>query len=123
MTKAKTAGGSWCSQHHQERSQCNPEVDSHVHSVRCGDGLMARVAAKSDALGLNTKNDGVKMALEAWVQDMPAPRGRRKRQEAPAGDLAATVADLRAQIEDMQERMSPSVTPSPVPFKSAAVKR
>jgi len=42
---------------------------------------------------------------------------------APADDLTAELADLRTQVEEIRERMSPSVTPSPVPFRSPAAKR
>ena len=65
MTRA--AGERYCSQHHQPRSECRPE-DRHTQPLRCGDGLMAAVAAKGDAIGLSTVNDALEMALEAWVQ-------------------------------------------------------
>lgn len=101
----------WCEAHHQPRIQCDPERDTHPQPLRCGDGLMARVAAKARAMGLN-RNDGIKLALEAWA-DAPAD---------PSA-VAATVEDLRARVEEIQERMAPSVTPGPVPFKPAAVTR
>lgn len=82
---------------------------------------MARVEAKAKALGLD-RNGGVEAAMEAWADIPPVTRGRKA---APAADpgLAATVADLAAQVEEIRERMSPSVTPSPVTFKPAAVNR
>jgi len=39
------------------------------------------------------------------------------------GDTAAELAGLRAAVEQIQERLAPSVTPSPVPFRPPAVTR
>ena len=64
MTAAN--GERYCSQHHQPRSQCRPS-DRHVFTGRASDDLMAAVAARVEALGLPSVNDGLEMALEAWV--------------------------------------------------------
>jgi hypothetical protein len=96
----------WCEAHHQPRVQCDPDRDTHTQPLRCGDGLMARVAAKARAMGLN-RNDGIKMALEAWT-------------EAPADPsaVAETAAGLRARLAEIQETSTPA-TPGDIPFKSA----
>ena len=39
------------------------------------------------------------------------------------GDTAAELAGLRAAVEQIQERLAPSVTPSPIPFRPPAVTR
>jgi hypothetical protein len=66
MTAVQT-GERWCSQHHGPRSQCRP-ADRHVQSMRASDELMAKVEAVAEAVGLQSKNDGLEMALEAWVR-------------------------------------------------------
>jgi hypothetical protein len=100
----------WCEAHHQPRIQCDPDRDTHVHTVRTADGLMARVAAKARAMGV-TRNEGMKLALEAWT-------------EAPADPsaVAETAAGLRARLAEIQE-MSPPAAPGSVPFREPAVKR
>lgn len=63
-----TANGErYCSQHHQPRSQCRPG-DRHVQTLRARDDLIAAVAARVEAVGLPSMNDGLEMALEAWVR-------------------------------------------------------
>ena len=41
----------------------------------------------------------------------------------PGGDVAAAVEVLRTQVDDIRERMSPTVTPGAVPFRPPAVTR
>jgi hypothetical protein len=119
MTQTRKAEH-FCTQHHQPRSQCSPQ-DRHVHSVRTSDERMARVQAKAEALGLD-RNAGIEAAIDDWLD---APAEDHKEPPAPVAadpDLAATVEHLREQIEQIQERMSPTAPPVTPVFREPAVK-
>lgn len=66
MTRTATAER-WCSQHKQPRSECRP-VDRHTQPLRTRDDLIAAVAARGEDIGLNSTNDALEMALEAWLR-------------------------------------------------------
>jgi hypothetical protein len=66
MTETRT-DDRMCSQHRQPRSECRPD-DRHTQPLRCGDGLMAAVRAKAEAIGLTTTNDALELALQAWLR-------------------------------------------------------
>jgi hypothetical protein len=101
----------WCKPHHRPRVQCDPERDTHTQPLRCGDGLIAKVTAKARAMGLN-RNDGIVLALQEWAG---AP--------ADPASLAATVEDLRAQMAQVMEQMSPEAAPGQVKFADGTGER
>jgi hypothetical protein len=104
-----TANGErYCSQHHQPRSQCRPG-DRHVQTLRARDDLMAAVAARVEAVGLPTMNDGLEMALEAWVR---APLQKVAKQ---------ALADRRIRPGRAASPAQPA-SPGAVPSRSPAVK-
>lgn len=104
-----TANGErYCSQHHQPRSQCRPG-DRHVQTLRARDDLLAAVAARVEAVGLPSMNDGLEMALEAWVR-VPLQRVAKQ-----------ALADRRIRPRPATTPEEPA-SPGAVPFRSPAVK-
>lgn len=55
----------YCSQHHQPRSQCDPQA-RHTQPLRCSDELFAAVEARAASMGMD-RNAGIEAALEEWV--------------------------------------------------------
>ena len=90
--------------------------------VRCGRCDLPVPVELGDCTGM-TFSEAVMVAVEAVRRQKC--RGHRPVRVSGGGaaDVDAELADLRAQVEAIEERLAPSVTPSPVPFRPPAVTR
>jgi len=114
---------------HAERLTANPFIEQ-AAEARCGYARCYRCGHPVPV----TLGDTTGMTFsEAIVAALDAAARQKCRAHEPLtisaggavadGDLTAEVADLRTKVEEIRERMAPSTTPSPVPFKAPAVTR
>jgi len=114
---------------HAGRLTANPFVEQaaearcdYARCYRCDYPVPVKLG---DTTGM-TFSEAIKAALDAVARQKcraHEPLTISAESAAAGGDLTAEVADLRTKVEEIQERMAPTTTPSPVPFKAPAVTR